>query len=80
MFVMITLIVLLHRSFSNQSLVINRQWYYYGNRQIQCYSCTDCPEPFIFSRAQTFLTPPSMGECMVEFILLFGLFLRDDFV
>lgn len=49
--------------FLNFLIEIESQWY--GNGEIQCYSCSDCPEPFIYIYAQTTLTPTDVGRCMI---------------
>ncbi|CAF0975525.1 unnamed protein product [Rotaria sordida] len=43
---------------------IQSQYSHYDNERIQCYSCSDCPEPFFYSHSQVTTTPPNYGQCM----------------
>ncbi|CAF1119899.1 unnamed protein product [Adineta ricciae] len=44
----------------------------YGDRNLQCYSCSDCPEPFFYVPTQVTITPPDVGQCMKTVVTVAG--------
>ncbi|CAF0979275.1 unnamed protein product [Adineta ricciae] len=44
----------------------------YSDRNLQCYSCSDCPEPFFYVPTQVTITPPDVGQCMKTVVTVAG--------
>ncbi|UJR10885.1 hypothetical protein I4U23_015072 [Adineta vaga] len=62
----VSLLILLFTEVNSQS------WSSYGSRYVQCYSCSDCPEPFFYVPTQITITPPDVGYCMKTVVYMTG--------